>query len=227
MHQVKSVRDSILSQGCVFTPDGQKLPLHSHIDQLSGELLQAWIIAARPRHLLEIGMAYGVSSLFIGEIIQETGGAVYDIIDPYQYRVWQGCGVHHMSLAGLAGHYVLHEEPSEICLPRMLHEGNRYDFAFVDGFHTFDHSLVDFFYINRMLEVGGIVVFDDIHFASLQKLLAHIATYPSYEPLPLPDAVQKHHIVRLRRMMNVPMTRLAGFRKVSVDDRSWDWHQDF
>jgi len=43
-------------------------------------------------------------------------------------------------------------------------QGERIDFAFIDGAHTFDHVLVDFFYIDRMLNVGGIVAFDDVGF---------------------------------------------------------------
>ena len=49
-------------------------------------------------------------------------------------------------------------------------QGERIDFAFIDGAHTFDHALVDFFYIDRMLNVGGIVAFDDLGFPCIEKV---------------------------------------------------------
>ena len=75
----------------------------------------------------------------------------------------------------------LREEGSEFALPQLLKEGAVLDFAFIDGWHTFDHVLVDFFYINRMLRVGGIVAFDDVDFPAIERVLKHVATYPCYE----------------------------------------------
>ncbi len=46
---------------------------------------------------------------------------------------------------------------SEICLPQLLQQELRFDFAYVDGWHTFDHVMMEFFYINRMLDEGGVV----------------------------------------------------------------------
>jgi hypothetical protein len=54
------------------------------------------------------------------------------------------------------------------------------DFAFVDGWHTFDHVLVDFFYIDRLLRVGGIVVFDDASMPAIHRICRYIATNRQY-----------------------------------------------
>ncbi len=217
----------ILAEKRAYTPDGQAFPLHSHIDQLEGEVLQFWIGEKKPEHILEIGMAYGVSSLFICDAIRQRMDVTYDIIDPFQYQDWQGCGVHHLNLAGFRGRFILHEQPSEICLPRLLAANYHCDFAFVDGFHTFDHALIDFFYINRMLDVGGVVVFDDVHLSSIRKLLAYIASYPCYQALPIPATFQQHRAIRVRRMMQTPETRIAGFKKIDADKRDWRWYHEF
>jgi hypothetical protein len=50
----------------------------------------------------------------------------------------------------------------------------------VDGWHTFDHTLLDFFYINRMLNVNGVVVFDDADMPAVRKCVRYIASYPAY-----------------------------------------------
>jgi hypothetical protein len=36
--------------------------------------------------------------------------------------------------------------------------------------HTFDYALVDFFYIDKMLNIGGVVIFDDLSYPSIRKL---------------------------------------------------------
>jgi len=40
-----------------------------------------------------------------------------------------------------------------------LARGVKIDFAFVDGWHTFDYTLIDFFYIDKILRSGGLVSF--------------------------------------------------------------------
>ena len=43
-----------------------------------------------------------------------------------------------------------------------------------DGMHTFDYVFIDFFYIDKMLNVGGVAVFDDTHFPSTRKVCRFI-----------------------------------------------------
>lgn len=217
----------IFSSQLVTTRDGKNLPLHSHLPLIEGQILQAWLEELRPARVLEIGMAYGISSLFICDAMRRIGPFEYHIIDPFQHTHWQSVGVANMERAGFSYCFILHFERSEICLPRLLKQQNRFDFAFIDGFHTFDHALVDFFFVNRMLEVGGIVLFDDLHLPSLQKVLAYIESYPCYKPLLLPIDWENHHVIRVRRLMNSPVARIGGFVKIAEDERPWDWYHDF
>lgn len=217
----------ILNTKTIATPYGDTLPLHSHLPALEGTLLHDWIREYRPARLLEIGLAYGVSSLYICDAISLWNITHYHIIDAFQSQEWQRIGVYNLERAGYGGQFILHEQLSELCLPNLLTQDVRFDFAFVDGWHTFDHVLLEFFYINRMLDIGGIVIFDDIHLASLQKLLAYIKAYPCYEPLELPSDLVNSKPIKVRRMMNLPPARIAGFIKTSSDQRNWDWFEDF
>lgn len=221
------VLNQLLTTRTVTLPDGRRLPLDSNIESLEGEILAAWIAARQPTRILEIGLAYGVSALFICDAIQALPGVNYYVVDPYQSSKWHGSGVRHLAEAGYEGVFTFVEEPSETCLPAMMNKGCSFDFAFIDGQHTFDHALIDFFYVNRMLEIGGAVIFDDAHLPSIQKLAAHIATYPCYTPLALPLGFENHRTIRLRRMLAAPLTRLIGFEKIADDERSWNWHCDF
>jgi hypothetical protein len=66
----------------------------------------------------------------------------------------------------------LHEAPSFQVLPKLQADGLRIDFAFIDGCHTFDYAMVDFFYIDKMLRVGGVVVFDDEYYPGYSKSMS-------------------------------------------------------
>jgi len=50
-------------------------------------------------------------------------------------------------------------------------EGTQIEFAVLDGWHTFDQGLIDFFYISRMLSVGGVVSLDEVNYESVHKLV--------------------------------------------------------
>ena len=134
---------------------------------------------------------------------------------------------HNLKAAGFAHLVTVYQELSELCLPRFLKHGHRYDFAFVDGWHTFDHVLTEFFYISRMLDVGGVVVFDDAHLPSIQKVLAHVDSYDCYERLAVPEEFPTSMSMKVREVAGLPPVRIAGFVKTTRDERAWDWYRDF
>jgi predicted O-methyltransferase YrrM len=209
------------------TATGETVPLHSHLPELEGAILQSWLRAYQPRRLLEIGLAYGSSSLCICEATAGWSLSHYHIIDAFQTSAWQNIGRSNLERAGYGGRFHLHEELSELCLPRLLQEGLRFDFAFVDGWHTFDHVLLEFFYINRMLDVGGLIIFDDLHLPSLQKVMAYLERYPCYERLELPPTLAHAAPIKVRKLMKLPLSRIGGFVKRAADERAWSWFQDF
>src|SRR5207248_1052002 len=57
----------------------------------------------------------------------------------------------------------VHEEESQLVLPRMVAEGRSFDFAFVDGNHRFDRVFLDLAYVGRLLHPGAVVFVDDLH----------------------------------------------------------------
>ena len=46
---------------------GERIPLHSNTSKEQGEFLQALFDLIRPKQTLEVGFAYGISTLFILE----------------------------------------------------------------------------------------------------------------------------------------------------------------
>jgi predicted O-methyltransferase YrrM len=163
-----SILDSIYETRQVEDDRGVRHPLHSEITPDEGVMIASLILDNEIDRTLEIGCAYGLSSLFICGALSSRPDARHTIIDPFQSTEWRGIGVANLRRAGY-GFFELIEETSEVALPRLFEQGRMFQFALIDGFHTFDHILVDFFLADRLLEVGGIVVFDDLHLPGVRK----------------------------------------------------------
>jgi len=175
------ILEEILRTKSVHTLDGTAaLPLKDAIDSETGSLLQKLIRQKRPAVTLEIGLAYGVSALFICEALVGVGGRKHIAIDAFQNSVWHGIGIHHVRAAGFSALVELREQLSEYALPQLVKEGVTVDFAFIDGSHTFDQKMIDFFYVDRILNVGGVIAFDDCNWPSIHQVCRFIATNRPY-----------------------------------------------
>lgn len=147
-----------------------------------GLFLQSVIKEIKPTISLEVGLAHGISAMFICESLLEVGSKKHIVIDPAQNSelYWEGLGLYNLSQCGYDNIIDFKNGKSEIVLPALLEQEEKIDFAFIDGIHTFDHALLDFFYINRMLNIGGVIVFDDANWKSINKAINYIKNYPSY-----------------------------------------------
>jgi predicted O-methyltransferase YrrM len=234
----------------IVTDGRDTYPLHSNMKPEEGALIQRVIETVRPSTTLEVGMAYGVSTLYFCDALARLPGPVRHIaIDPVQSTDWRGIGHRNVREAGY-GHMVeVIEEGSELALPRLLSGKTQIEVGLIDGWHTFDHALIDFFYINKMLAVGGIVILDDVGgYESIHRLVCHILTYPAYRlfgTVPPTDG-SPSLMGRARRLLSsVPGARrvlnpnllerswdkgwgsCVAVQKVTSDKRSWDWHEEF
>jgi predicted O-methyltransferase YrrM len=221
----------------------------SHVGRSTGELLQRAVAEVQPRVSLEVGLAYGVSTLFICEALAALPRpGVHIVLDPFQNGKWKGIGLRNIEEAGFRDLVEFHEERSEIFLPRLVAEERRIDFAFIDGLHRFDQAFVEFYYVNRLLRPGGVVLFDDAARPSVKRVVRHALSYPCYEIYGSTDAVRAtpSALGRLRagagRLSSVRkivrpdvlvrdwdlgvLGRCVGLRKVSEDDRAHHWDSE-
>lgn len=153
--------------------------LASAISPEEGAFLHNLVRSSDAVHSIEIGCAFGLSSLHICLALQGRPGASHTILDPFQTSTFDRAGVRLLERAGI-DLFQLREERSEFELPRLLESGRQFDFCFIDGLHTFDQTLLDFYYLNRMLKVGGILAIDDINHPAVNKAAKYIITYPCY-----------------------------------------------
>lgn len=247
---LEQVIQKIYETGTVIGRSGKVHKLHSSIDAQEGgllvDLIREDVTVVRT---LEVGCAYGLSSLYICSAIQGRAGATHTIIDPFQTSEWDDVGIRNLEEAGFDFFHLI-QVKSEFALPRLLEEGEgQFDLVFIDGMHTFDHALLDCFYGTRLLRVGGYLTIDDVQLPSVRGVVDYLQTYPCYEVCgaveddstkswaksiagTLMSIVPRATWRRLlrssvyQRIFEPQLTRMITLRKVKEDSRSWDWHNE-
>jgi len=140
-------------------------------------VLRNLFLALKPARTLEIGLAFGASSLIFTESHRELNRPPqkqHIAIDPFQSDYWDACGLMVNERAGLGGYLELVERYSCFELPALAQKNLKFGLVYVDGSHQFEDVFVDFYFINRLVEDGGIVAFDDSSDRQVAKVLRFI-----------------------------------------------------
>ncbi len=175
------VLSEILRTRRVRSDRGVERELDSEISIEEGQSIQAAIRACDASTTLEVGCWYGISTLYICEEIASKPGARHIVIDPNQTRDCDRIGLSNVRSAGYQHLLEFHENSSHVVLPQLEKEAIQIDFAFIDASHLFDYTLLEFFYIDRILRVGGIIAFDDVFMPAVQKVCRFILENRQYQ----------------------------------------------
>ena len=152
---------------------GEYGELRGTISRPLANALTAMVARVKPKLCVEIGMAFGISTLAILEGLDDEGRLIS--IDPFQTEHYAGFGRALVARTDRADRHELIESPDYLALPRLLADGAAIDFAYVDGMHTFDYVALDAFYLDKLLPVGGVVGFNDCGFRSITSSCASSA----------------------------------------------------
>jgi predicted O-methyltransferase YrrM len=172
--------DEIRQSKQVTDVHGAKRELTSEISEEEGGYLEELIKEHNCVHTAEVGCAYGLSSLHICRALSEGSGKRHFIIDPFQRTcegepsAWGGIGLLNVERAGYKDLVEFIEKPAHIGLGLLEERNIKLDLIFIDGWHTFDHTLVEFFMADKILKQGGIIVFDDLGYPSIRKVIQYI-----------------------------------------------------
>jgi predicted O-methyltransferase YrrM len=179
---MNAVLEELIRTGSSPTPEGGSMPLQSNVLADEAEFLANVVRELKPVTTLEVGLAMGCSALAICDATVGTPSAHHIVMDPRQNArpLWGGIGLHNLARAGFGARVEFHELPSFQVLAGLALEKRRIQFAFIDGFHTFDYALVDFFLIDKLLEPGGAVAFDDADWPSVRRVVRYVATNLAY-----------------------------------------------
>lgn len=253
--QVFQSVEEIHGSGTVAGRDGRVFELHSSISREEGELI-ASTIADDPsiQKTLEVGCGYGLSALHICLATRGRPNAAHTIVDPFQHSQWDGVGIWNLERAGISNVSLI-EVGSEFALPLLAQHGERaFDLVFIDGWATFDHKLLDCYYASRLLRTGGVLGVRVGAYDAGTRVVNLIESWPCFERIGV-VATPRYESLRAGSVVDVAarvFARLIGrrfsesllarrvheqafkedriqtvvLRKVSDDDRNWDWHSE-
>jgi predicted O-methyltransferase YrrM len=213
----------------------------SSVTREAGTLLYDLVRAFRPDRTLETGMAHGISTLCICQAHRENGTGSHTAIDPFQESIFKSSGLATLERAHLRDLLRFYQAASHDVLPQLCAQGERLDFAFIDGDHRFDYALVDLFYIDKLLNVGGHVAVDDLWLPSVRRVVSFAVKNMPYELVRPPSTTATPRWTRLlrtgRRIVQNPLGRdwalkfvpenVAVLRKTGADRRGWDHYGAF
>jgi predicted O-methyltransferase YrrM len=227
--------------------NNEVVEIHSATSKEQCKFLQKLIQENEFKNSIEIGFAYGISTLAIIDQVTKNNGS-HVAIDPFENTYWGGNGLDLLEQAGYNSSLTFIEDFSYIVLPDLLRQGKKFDFAYIDTGKMLDFLMIDFFYLDKLLEVNGIIVFDDAQFPGIRKLLRYLSQMPHYEVCnqypknekkpkfvkvellkklyPKIKTVLKEELLKDDYDLGVNSSCVA-LRKIDIDKRSWDWHATF
>ncbi|HAY34129.1 MAG TPA: class I SAM-dependent methyltransferase [Ignavibacteria bacterium] len=243
---MNEVLEEILKTGFTKKLDGSPQKVIGQISEEEGSLIQKCMTEAKAIVSVEIGLAFGTSALYICETLRKTKNTKHYIIDPYQNfeNSYGGIGLNNLRRAGYGEIIHFIEKPSHLGLAELESNKVTVDFAFIDGWHTFDHVMVDFFFVDKILRIGGTMILDDADWPAIEKVCSFISSNRSYEFIG--GSSQRSSVGeskknngnetgisnKLKNMIGknvsaAPKYGAMAFRKISHDERSWDHFIDF
>ncbi len=166
--------------GQMVDESGSPIQIHSQIDRRHAEALYHTVLTKKPAHCVEIGLAFGMSAVSILAALYENGFGELISIDPLQSGLWKSAGINFVRRCGYETRHRVIEGPDYTVLPDLLSQGLVVDFAYIDGWHTFDYTLLDAFYLDKMLSVGGVMVFNDTGWYAIDRVVRYLQSHRRY-----------------------------------------------
>jgi len=180
--------------------------INSSIKNSEGSFISDIIKKYNYKKCLEVGFAFGISAFYI----LSNPNTTLISIDPFQKSQWNNYGKKLLKSFDLNKRHKCIEKKSYEALPELLNkikkDSDKFDFIFIDGWHTFDYTLVDFFYSNLMLKIGGIIIVDDVLHLPVTECIEYLdKNYLFYKKIHSPNTI-------------------ACYQKIKEDDRVWNFH---
>jgi len=196
--------------------DGEEhhLDAVTKISPSQGMWIYEFCLSTKPESTLEIGMAYGFSTLFILAASAKNLKGQHTAVDPCQKDLWHGIGLtlanEHSSKNSAERAFRFIEDFSVRAATDLAREKQYFDLVFIDGNHRYDDVLVDFYLCAQITSIGGHIIFDDIWMSSVKTVVDFIRTNR-------PD---------FREVISIS-SNVCVFQKVGEDTRRWDEFTEF
>lgn len=176
----------IYQLGYVIGDDDVRYPIAPiSVASWRGEFVRKLCLAERATSGVEVGMAWGLSTLHVVEALLANGatGRAQVVIDPMQSSRFHNAARRTLRESDVDEMVEFHEAPSDLVLPRLISEGRHFDFAFIDGDHRFEAAFLHVVFIDRLLKPGGVVAIDDAWSHPVYLTCKFLEVYLHYLPV--------------------------------------------
>lgn len=190
-----------------------------HMSQTQARTVYDHLLAQGATRLLELGFAHGTSTCYFAAAMQETGGSVVTIDrasamsrEPNVEQMLDRIGLGHLV------DVVLEPTSYTWALMRMLEQDPqpRFDFVYVDGAHLWDVDGFAFFLLDRLVEPGGWVLFDDMNWTLESS--PSMAQQPAVRALP----ELQRNTPQIRKVFELLVRTHPSYGEFR-DEAGWGW----
>ena len=220
-----TVLDKMVADGQVVGMDGEVMAPTGLASRNSLLILRNLCISLKSKRTLEVGLAFGSSALTFAQCHADLGRAPsgqHVAMDPFQQDM-RDAGLAQLQRAGQSDYVAFFREPSHQVLPRLLEGPDRFDLCFIDGSHLFEDCFLDAFYCARLLNVGGVVVFDDASDPHVAKVTRFVEGNMSQSMQPYNLAPFRPNVsIKFRLARALGRSQLKAFRKIGDPVRPWN-----
>lgn len=193
-----------------------------HMSPERGKEIYEFVRQERPNSILELGFAHGVSACYLGAALKDNGSGRLTTIDVQAARERDPHIEELLDAAGLLDWVSPIYTPTSYTweLMRMLErqQGGQwmFDFAFIDGAHSWFVDGLAFFLVDKLLKPGGWILFDDLDW-----------TYATSPTLGATDFVRsmpadEQSTPQVGQVFDLLVRQHPGYCDVRTD-RAWGW----
>ncbi len=201
--------DSLRSSGVAYDLQGNSVPYSNGFEPFEVSIIYQCIRQLQPVKAVECGFEHGTSTVTILQAMEDNGKGELITIDPLQLSEYKGVGLANVQACKLTHRFKFMEAPDQYALPQLFLSGHIFDFAFIDSNHMFDQTIVELFFLDKMLNVGGLILLDDYPLSSVKSACNFFETNMPY------------------KVIETGSKRLRLLRKGDIDTREWFDFQPF
>jgi len=191
--------------------------------------LRKLMLDIKPQKTLEVGMACGASTLVFVATHKDLGfppKKQHIAIDAFQTNGFDSVGILQLEKAGLSNYLDIRESLSCYELAKLAENAEKFDMVYIDGSHQFEDVFCDFYYIAKITNINGLILFDDSSDVEVAKVIKFIKTNLAdfFEYIPIYSVRSFDLRNQLKYLIGnyFQKNQLTIFRKINNGQRSRD-----